>query len=286
MTPSNTAATPDNWVKTDVLVEPDWLEAHLGDPAVRIVEVDVSTAAYEAGHVEGAVLWNIYRDLKDTNYELVDEPAIEQLIRRSGIDAVTTVVLYGYAPAMGMWLFKLCGHADVRILNCSRQAWQDAARPWTSQTTSPIATTYRLPAVDEAVRAKYATVRDAIDDTTTAIVDVRSAEEFRGERFWPSGGMEAGGRAGHIPSAVHCPVDDLQDQGGRFRSPAELREIFAGVDLAGDGDVITYCTIGGRASTAWFALTYLLGREHVRVYEGSWAEWGRVPSSPVQETSP
>jgi thiosulfate/3-mercaptopyruvate sulfurtransferase len=286
MNPTNTATTRNHLVRTDVLVEPDWLEAHLGDPTVRVVEVDVSAAAYEAGHVEGAVLWNIYRDLKDVNYELVGEPAIEQLIRRSGIDAGTTVVLYGYGPAMGMWLLKLYGHADVRILNCSRQAWQEGARPWTSETTTPIATTYRLPALDPEVRATQAMVLDAITDASTEIVDVRSGEEFRGERFWPSGGMEEGGRAGHVPSAVHCPVDDLQDQSGQFRSPAELREIFAGIDVTGDGDVITYCTIGGRASTAWFALTYLLGREHVRVYEGSWAEWGRIPSLPVQETSP
>ena len=134
MPPTNTATTHDNMssAQTEVLVEPDWLEAHLGDPAVRVVEVDVSAAAYEAGHVDGAVLWNIYRDLKDTNYALVEEPAIEQLIRRSGIGPETTVVLYGYAPAMGMWLLKLYGHADVRILNCSRQVWQDAARPWTT----------------------------------------------------------------------------------------------------------------------------------------------------------
>jgi thiosulfate/3-mercaptopyruvate sulfurtransferase len=284
MTPTHTATTHDNssTANTEVLVEPDWLEAHLGDPAVRVVEVDVSAAAYEGGHVEGAVLWNIYRDLKDANYGLVDEPAIEQLIRRSGIGPQTTVVLYGYAPAMAMWLLKLYGHADVRILNCSGASWQDAARPWTEHATTPIATTYRIPPADEAVRATYATVLDAIDDPSTAIIDVRSAEEFRGERFWPSGGMEEGGRAGHVPSAVRCPVEDLQDGDGRFRSPAELREIFSGIDGAGDGGVITYCTIGGRASTAWFALTYLLGREHVRVYDGSWAEWGRNPGSPVQ----
>ena len=113
-------------------------------------------------------------------------------------------------------------------------------------------------------------------------MDVRSAAEYQGERFWPSGGMEPGGRAGHVPSAVHQPIDGIYREDGSFRSAAELRRVFAPTVLDGDGGLITYCTIGGRAATAWFVLTHLIGRDRVRVYDGSWAEWGRIPGTPVE----
>jgi thiosulfate/3-mercaptopyruvate sulfurtransferase len=268
--------------RVDVLVEPQWLEEHLYDPALCVVEIDVSPLAYGEGHIEGAVLWNVYRDLKDTNYQLVDKPAIEQLVARSGITPGSTVVFYGYAPAMGFWLMKLYGHADVRILDCGRDTWKEKGRPWTSAIATPVTTRYPLPSQDDRVRADHSNVDDAIDDPTCTIVDVRTVAEYRGERFWPSGGFEEGGRAGRVPSAVNLSIDGLQDARGSFRSTADLRSVFSSVDLSGAGEVITYCTIGGRASTAWFALTYLLGREHVRVYDGSWAEWGRMLDTRVE----
>ena len=125
---------------------------------------------------------------------------------------------------------------------------------------------------------------DAIGSTGTTLLDVRTAQEYAGERFWPSGGMEPGGRAGHIPGAVHQPIDGLYDDRGAFLDPAGLRQVFSAVDLDRQRELITYCTIGGRASTAWFVLTHLLGRDHVRVYDGSWAEWGKTPGTPVDAT--
>ena len=263
-----------------VLVEPAWLEARLGDPAVRVVEVDVSRAAYEQGHIDGAVLWNVYADLKDADYRLADAAAVAQLFSRSGISPGSTVVFCGYAPALGFWLIKLYGHADARILDCSRDTWQAGGRPWSSTPAQPAAADYVLPGQDERVRADHAAVRAATGDPDTTILDVRTREEYLGERFWPSGAMEPGGRAGHVPSAAHQPVDDLYDDRGAFRPAADLRQVFP---RTGDGEVITYCTIGGRASTAWFVLTYLLGRDHVRVYDGSWAEWGRMTGTPVEQ---
>jgi thiosulfate/3-mercaptopyruvate sulfurtransferase len=257
------------------------VEAHLHDPAVRVVEVDVSRLSYDEWHIDGAVLWNVYADLKDADYRLADAAAVEQLFARSGIGPDSTVVFYGYAPAMGFWLMKLYRHADVRILDCSRDTWRTEGRPCSGTPAEPAAASYVLPGQNERLRADHAAVREAISDPGTTILDVRGLEEYRGERFWPSGGMEPGGRAGHVPSAVHLPIDDLYDDRGSFRSAADLRAVFTAAGPGGDGELITYCAIGGRASTAWFVLTYLLGREHVRVYDGSWAEWGRMTDTPV-----
>jgi len=263
------------------LVDAEWLARHLEDPNLRLVELDVSAKAYDDGHLPGAVLWNVYRDLKDCDYRLVDRATLERLIARSGIRRDSTVIFYGYAPALGFWLMKLYGHSDVRVLDCSRDAWQAEGRPWSTATSEPRVGGYDLDDEDLHIRANCEAVQDAIGRPGTLILDVRSGAEYEGERFWPSGGLQPDGRAGHVPSAVHKPIDGLYDRRGAFRDAADLRSLFSSVDLDRADDLITYCTIGGRAATAWFVLTYLLGREHVRVYDGSWAEWGRLTDVPV-----
>jgi thiosulfate/3-mercaptopyruvate sulfurtransferase len=225
---------------------------------------------------------NIYADLKDADYRLVGTAAVERLVARSGIDPDSTVVFYGYAPALGVWLMKLYGHADVRILDCSRDTWRAEGRPLSTVASQPSVGGFRLGDEDLRIRADQVAVRDAIGQPGTTLVDVRSAAEYRGECFWPSGGMEPGASVGHVPSAIHQPIDGLCNADGSFRSAAELRGVFSPDVLDGDGELITYCTIGGRAATAWFVLTYLLGRDRVRVYDGSWAEWGRTVGTPVE----
>ncbi len=163
------------------LVDQRWLADHLSDPRVRVVEVDA--AAYDDWHIDGAVLWNIYTDLKDAGYRTMDTATVQRLVTRSGIGPDSTVVFYGYAPALGFWLLKLYGHRDVRILDCSRETWQAGGQPRSTTTTEPPAGSFHLGAEDPGIRADLATVRAAIGQPGTTLVDVRSQAEYRGQCF-------------------------------------------------------------------------------------------------------
>jgi len=247
-----TASRPGPGPGDGVLVGPGWLAGHLSDADLRVVEVDVSPAAYNDWHIDDAVLWNIYTDVKDAGYRTVGTAALERLMTRSGIGPDSTVVFYGYAPALGLWLLKLYGHPDVRILDCSRDTWRAGGHPCSTAASEPLAGRYSLGDQDRRLRADRVAVHDAVGRPGTTLVDVRSAAEYRGDCFWPSGGMEPGGRAGHLPSAVHQPIDSLYNADGSFRSDAQLRGVFSPAVLDGGHELITYCTIGGRAATAWF----------------------------------
>ena len=199
---------------------PEWLAEHLHDPDLRVVEVDVSSAAYDDWHIDGAVLWNIYEDLKDADYRAVDARRPWSALRRSGITPETTVVFYGYAPALGLWLMKLYGHPDARILDCSRETWRTEGRPWANDpATDPRRASYQLGNEDPRLRPTRTGRTPPSADPDATLVDVRSQPEYQGERSGlPAAG--AGGRAGHIPSALHQPIDGLYDDDGAVPSAA------------------------------------------------------------------
>ena len=280
MTQAPVPAHTNHWHE-QAIVDATWLRESVDDPSFRVVEVDVSGARYKEGHIPGAVLWNAYTDLHHSDYSAVDADELKSLLAKSGISPTTTVVFYGYAPYLGFWLMKSVGHSRVRILDATRDSWVEGGGPWTAEASQVTAAEYSLPPEPPTSVASLESTRAAVGDSDQLILDVRTKAEYDGDRFWPSGATEGAGRAGHIPGAVHLPIELLRAANGSLKTGDEIRKLIDGMGIDPSRRVITYCTIGGRAATAWFVLTHLLGRDRVRVYDGSWAEWGRAPGAPV-----
>jgi thiosulfate/3-mercaptopyruvate sulfurtransferase len=265
----------------EVIVGADWIAARVGDPGVRLVEVDVSPGAYDEGHIPGAVLWNAYSDLRDEDYKPVERARLERLLARSGVAPETTVVFYGYSAALGFWLMKAHGHEDVRMLEGPRDQWARAGGEWSTDVPELAERSYPRAVENAGMLASREVVEAAIADPRQVLVDVRSELEYSGERFWPSGATENAGRAGHIPGAVSVPIDLLRAEDETLKDPDELRRTFEQAGVTKDKTAIVYCTIGNRASQAWFALKYLLDYPDVRVYYGSWVQWGKAADAPI-----
>jgi thiosulfate/3-mercaptopyruvate sulfurtransferase len=253
------------------IVDTHWLEQHLDDPAVRPVEVDVSAAAYDQGHLPGAVLWDAYGDLRHRDYKTVATRELEHLLGQCGVLPSTTLAFYGYAAHLGYWLVKAHGHQQAVVLDGPRDQWTGR---WTSEAPTPRPTTYALGAAVALVRSDELLTHDGV------VLDVRTEAEYAGERFWPSGAPEEHGRPGHVPGAINVPISELRTETG-FRPVDEMRAVLRRRDISPDAPVTIYCTIGNRASQAWYALTRLLGFADVSVYYGGWAEWGSDPALPV-----
>jgi thiosulfate/3-mercaptopyruvate sulfurtransferase len=265
----------------DLRVDAAWVASHIDDPTVRLVEIDVSPAAYNAGHIAGAVFWNAYTDLRHADYRPVSAAELQDLLSRSGLTPDMTAVFYGYGAHLGLWLLRSHGHDRVRLMDGSRDQWKTTGHNWSTEVPVPTRSQYALSAQDAFFSSDKA-VREMIGRRDRLIVDTRTKAEYDGERFWPSGATEGAGRAGHIPGAVHVPIELLRSDDGTFRSADVMRQVMLDHGITPQTEVVTYCTIGNRASQAWFALQYLLGYGDVRVYYGSWAEWGKLSDTPIE----
>jgi len=273
----------------EVLVDTNWVQANLGKPGIKLVEIDVDTKAYEAGHIPGAVGFNWQTQLQDqVRRDIISKEAFEKLVGGAGISPSDMVVLYGdnnnWFAAYGFWLFKIYGHKDVRLMNGGRVKWlNEKDKPLTTDLPQVQPVNYKSSETNLELRAMLPQVFDAQKGGKWNLVDVRSPDEFTGKVIAPPGMTETAQRGGHIPSAKSIPWSTAVNPDGTFKSAEELQSIYIqqkGVDPA--KDTIAYCRIGERSSHTWFVLKYLLGYPDVRNYDGSWTEWGSLIGAPIE----
>ena len=274
------------------IVETEWVAENLGDEGVAVVEVDVDTAAYDQGHIPGAIGWNWSSELNDTvTRDILSREQMQRLLGGSGITKGTTVVLYGdnnnWFATYAFWQLKLYGHRRVKMMNGGRLKWVKEGRPMTTDVPSPDKRTYRASDPDTSIRATRDYVLDvASTANNTGLVDVRAPAEFSGELLAPANLPQEGSqRGGHIPGAANIPwLKAVNEEDGTFKSVEELRDIYQkDAGLNKDNEVIAYCRIGERSSHTWFVLSQILGFPKVRNYDGSWTEYGSIVGAPIEK---
>ena len=272
----------------EALVDADWAQAHLNDPKVRFIEVDVNTRGYDEGHIPGAVGFNWQKELQDQVVRApIDKAALENLLSGAGVSNDTTIVLYGdnnnWFAAWALWILKYYGHKDVRLLDGGRVKWLADKREITTDVPSYARTNYKAEEPKEEIRAYRDQVLKSLGSAGFALVDVRSPGEYNGELLAPANLPQEGAqRGGHIPGAANIPWGSAVREDGTFKSAEELAALYGGKGVTADKNIVAYCRIGERSSHTWFALHYLLGYENVRNYDGSWTEWGSLIGAPIE----
>ena len=279
-----------NYVHPEVLVDTDWVAAHLNDPNIRLVESNEDVLLYSTGHVPGAINIDWHADLNDPVVrDYVNSEKFAALLSRHGITPETTVVFYGdknnWWATYSFWVFQLFGHTNAKVMNGGRLKWVQESRPLSKETPNYAPSQYPLPQRDDSrIRA----FRDEVLDHQAAhkpLIDVRSPREYSGELLHMSDYPQEGAlRGGHIPGAKSVPWARAANADGTFKSADDLRAIYEDeAGLRADQDVVAYCRIGERSSHTWFVLTYLLGYPRVRNYDGSWTEWGNAVQVPIEK---
>ncbi len=278
-----------DYANPDVLVETQWVADHLDDSNVRLIEAAYDTEKYDLAHIPGALPWTWKQDFQHSLHKDVpDKEGWESLLAGSGITNGTTVVVYGapskYYATYAIWLLTIFGHRDIRLMNGGIEKWTAENRPVTNDVSAVTSMAYQAQEPDWTIRALRDLVHESIDDSSRILVDVRDRDEYCGalNPTWklPEDG---GQRWGRIPSAVNITWNTVLQDDGTFKSIDVLQEIYSSQGVTADKEVITYCVIGGRSSHSWFVLKYLLGYPQVRLYDGSWLEWGGLIGVPIEK---
>ena len=273
----------------EALVDAEWVQSHLMDPTIRLIEVDVDTAAYEQGHISGAAGFNWQKELQDQIVRApVSKEQLEALLSRAGVANDTIIILYGdnnnWFAAWALWILKYYGHSDVRLLDGGRVKWLADKRELTTAVPSYSLTSYHSQAAHSDIRTFRDQILLSLGRNGFVLVDVRSPAEYSGELLAPAHLPQEGAqRGGHIPGAANIPWSMAVHEDGTFRSAEELRALYEGKGITPEKEVVAYCRIGERSSHTWFVLHYLLGYPTVRNYDGSWTEWGSLIDVPIEK---
>ena len=278
------------YAKPDVLVSTEWVAAHLNDGNIRLLESNEDVLLYDTGHIPGAQKIDWQEDLNDAVVrDYVGQQQFQTLMGRLGISNDTTVVFYGdksnWWATYAFWVFQLFGHTNAKVMDGGRQKWVDEGRELSTDTPSYPAASYSAPARnDAAIRA----MRDEVlahQQTDLPLVDVRSPAEYSGELLHMADYPQEGSlRGGHIAGARNVPWARAAYDDGTFKNADDLRAIYEEEQgLSGGDNIVAYCRIGERSSHTWFVLTYLLGYDNVRNYDGSWTEWGNAVGLPIEK---
>jgi thiosulfate/3-mercaptopyruvate sulfurtransferase len=284
--PNDPSPELTDYAHPERLVTTEWLAQNLDTPGLAIVESNEDVLLYDTGHIPGAIKVDWHTELNDPVVrDYINGAQFAELMARKGISRSDTVVIYGdksnWWAAYALWVFTLFGHEDVRLLNGGRDAWVSQGRELTKELPSRARAEY--PVVERQDGAIRSFKEDVLAHLGKPLIDVRSPEEYSGERtHMPAYPEEGALRGGHIPTARSVPWARAAAEDGRFKSHRELVELyFTDLKIAPTDDVITYCRIGERSSHTWFVMKYLLGVENVKNYDGSWTEWGSAVRVPI-----
>lgn len=277
-----------DYAKQDALIETSWLEDHVDDSSIAIVEVDEDATAYDKGHIPNAVSINWETELHDLpRRDFVSREQLAKLLGDKGISSDQTIILYGgnnnWFAAYAYWLFKLRGVENVKLLNGGRKKWELESRLLTTDVPDRSPTTFSIGSERPELRIFREEVLQRVKGKA-AWVDVRSPEEFRGELLAPPHlPQEQAQVPGHIPGAANVTWSKAANEDGTFKSADELKRLYEAEGITSDKEVVAYCRIGERSSHTWFVLSELLGFPNVRNYDGSWTEYGSLVGVSIEK---
>lgn len=277
--------------KKPAFVDAAWVSEHCNDPRVRIVEIagtgQEEQQKYRAGHVPGAVCW-WWKDALWHPYkrDFCAPGEFARLCSANGIANDTTVVFYGEGIQFGFyawWAFTYCGHENAVVLDGGRYRWVKEGRGLTRDVPQFAPARYEPRARREHMRVSYRDVLEGLDRPNRVLLDGRSPEEYRGLRVNTPEGPDVGAlRYGRIPGARHVYFEELLNEDKTFKPAPRLRALIEGAGATRDKETVAYCRMSHRATVLYFTLTQLLGYDDVKVYDGSWTEWGNLVDVPVE----
>jgi thiosulfate/3-mercaptopyruvate sulfurtransferase len=274
-----------------VLVSTEYVQQNINNPNIRILEVDYDPSNYFQGHIPNALLVDWRKDMNDPIMrDIIKKEDFERLMQKLGINNNTEVVLYGdfnnWFASFAFWVFKYYGHKYVRLMNGGRKKWIEEDRPLTKEIPQVTPAQYKVSEQNENIRTYFEYVYTSLPYYVKdkLLIDVRSPKEFTGEILAPPEYPNEGAqRGGHIPKAINIPWSVAVNEDGTFKSYEELKSIYESKGVTPDKEIITYCRIGERAAVTWFVLTHLLGYKNVKLYDGSWTEWGNKIRVPIEK---